>query len=203
MTPESWLGVSSGKAVAAGEGRLAPAASAAAAAEEPGWIVPPRTNARGADLLSDSLASPNDCTNSSYTFAASASALCGAHSTQSGGVSAGAAECAVLCCKTHAPLRKGKQAQSPAQRGTCSWQSHVGRKMRKCNDVPRHGLVNRLARERQRTRFLSSSTSLCLCSKDSGVPRVSARAAAGGAATAQQRQHQHCSPGRASFCAGR
>ncbi len=165
--------------------------------------MPPRTNARGADLLSDSLASPNDCTNSSYTFAASASALCGAHSTQSGGVSAGAAECAVLCCKTYAPLREGKQAAEPCTAGHMQLAEPRWKKMRKCNDVPRHGLVNRLARERQRTRFLSSSTSLCLCSKDSGVPRVSARAAAGGAATAQQRQHQHCSPGRASFCAGR
>jgi len=86
----------------------------------------------------------------------------------------------VLCCKTYAPLREGKQAAEPCTAGHMQLAEPRWKKMRKCNDVPRHGLVNRLARERQRTRFLSSSTSLCLCSKDSGVPRVSARAAAGG-----------------------
>ena len=60
--------------------------------------------------------------------------------------------------------------------------------MQKCNDAPCHGLGNRLARGRQRTRFLSSSTSLCLCSKTAachGRQRVQPRA---GAAMAQRQQ---------------
>ena len=68
-------------------------------------MVPPRTNARGADLLSDSLASPNDCTNSSYTFAASASALCGACGAQSGGGSA------FGCTVRHAVLQNTRSTE--------------------------------------------------------------------------------------------